>query len=586
MEVTAQQIYEAYRKLKCYYYYDNTTLFIKGQIAEFEEHVNNGQGKDFRDKFDRYTENLLAILKGEDKENVLFNSYLKKIDCRLVPKKICDKETEEAAKQEESKTDGKEDKKEGKEKLDVNFTFISNTEAKKDISIEQVNAIIYAPIEIHLISVLWVMLVGKELSSAISDNNYAYQLNFKQNDANEVSHGFKLFKPYYHGYQQWRDNAHATAQYLLDKKKNATIVSLDIQRYFYSIRANVQNLFDQVVDNYNEIELSEEKDAYKLLNTLLQSIHDKYANIVGAYIEAAKSDKVGETPFPVGLLSSGLLGNLYLSDFDRQVTEIVSPVYYGRYVDDMLFVFANSRVKDIKGALSFLNDKFCNNDKVLECTDDKHYSIRCHKELKIQGEKILVQHFDCKGSRAALDNFMNNIKRQRSEFRFLPDEDIVENNDEDAAYTIQYKGSINKLRSMQDMKEDKYGASTYLAQLIMVSRYWGKNEKKRLQKARYQILSFFKGRRAIEHHSLWEKAATFFIITGSKKELKLFCANALNAIDNIKGENNCDKLKTELVNYLCDAIALPLSLNLDFDITINRKECTGPTLRQRAEMIR
>jgi len=32
-----QKIYEAYRKLKNYYYYDNSSLFTRVQIAKFEE---------------------------------------------------------------------------------------------------------------------------------------------------------------------------------------------------------------------------------------------------------------------------------------------------------------------------------------------------------------------------------------------------------------------------------------------------------------------------------------------------------------------------------------------------------------------
>lgn len=565
MEITKQQLYEAYRKLKNNFYYDNTTLFVKQQIAEFEEQVNAEEGEDFREKFDVHTEMLRSVLNGQDDSNALLNSFMGKIKCRLIPKKLYDEHSVE--------------------KNESTFIFISNTVAKKKIRIEQVNALIEAPVELHLISVLWVMLVGGKLSAAISANNYAYQLNFK-NDSKEIRHGFHLYKPYYHGYQQWRDNAHNTAQHLLDEKKNATFISLDIQRYFYSIRANVQELCDQIIDA-NKQELSIDNDLYKRLNALLQSIHEKYAEIVGRHIEEAKSSDAGKVPFPVGLLSSGLLGNLYLSDFDKAVTEKLTPVYYGRYVDDMLFVFANISIKDAEEAQAFIDEIFCGKAEVLNKTDGKKYVVRLHEELKIQAEKLLIQHFDHKGSRAALDKFMHNIQRQRSEFRFLPSEDIVEKNFEDAAFTIQYSGSINKLRSMQDLKEDKYGASTYLSQLIMLARYWGKDDRKRLQKACKQILSFFNGRTAITHYALWEKVATFLIITRCKTEFKSFCKNVLAAIGNIEWEKDGnDVLKSNLIQHLYNSIALPLSLNLTFDISMPKEKWNKDEMHQQARSIR
>ncbi len=36
IEFTYQDLYEAYRKLKSYFYYDNTSLFIRKQISDYE----------------------------------------------------------------------------------------------------------------------------------------------------------------------------------------------------------------------------------------------------------------------------------------------------------------------------------------------------------------------------------------------------------------------------------------------------------------------------------------------------------------------------------------------------------------------
>ena len=63
-----------------------------------------------------------------------------------------------------------------------------------------------------------------------------------------------------------------------------------------------------------------------------------------------------KTMLPVGLVSSGVIGNLFLIDFDNKVIEKIHPDFYGRYVDDMLFVIGESKADN---ALEFLNKYFC-----------------------------------------------------------------------------------------------------------------------------------------------------------------------------------------------------------------------------------
>lgn len=550
--ISSQLVFEAYRKFKSNYYYDKSSLAIRLQIAEFEENVRNAVGSDFREKFDAYTVDLLNALNGQEDVETCIASYCAQIDCTLVPKNM-------------ERTDDKND----------NIQFLSNVEPIDSITVKDVNVVIVAPIEIHILSTLWVMLIGIKLSKCIGDDNYAYLLEYKDADRKEIKPGLKLYKPYFYGYQQWRDNAHHTAKLLLQEHKNASIVSLDIQRYYYSVRVNLPLLYERIKADYHLSPNVDERLCNRL-NDIMQAIHKKYAEVVSQYVPQSLCNIEGEEfPLPVGLLSSGLLANLYLADFDKKVREKLSPIYYGRYVDDMLFVMANTSLKDTTDANKFIDDLFCkkgellqsytekNTDKEEDTTEESYFLID-HPNLKIQKEKLLVLHFDHHGSQATLDKFMRNIKRQRSEFRFLPNEDIVERNFEDAALTIQYQGSLNKLRSIQDLKEDKYEASTYLSQLILLSCHWDKGEKnKRLQQAQEQILSFFKGRLAIEFYALWEKVTTFFVLNGREKALTAFHNNVTKAIGKINHSDGdaCVKLKKDLTNYLHIAEAMPKAMD-------------------------
>ncbi len=50
---------------------------------------------------------------------------------------------------------------------------------------------------------------------------------------------------------------------------------------------------------------------------------------------------------PIGNLTSQMFGNLYLNDLDHFIKHTLKIKYYGRYVDDMLFVHKDKKTKII-----------------------------------------------------------------------------------------------------------------------------------------------------------------------------------------------------------------------------------------------
>lgn len=182
-----QIIYEAYRKLKNYFYYDNTSLFIRKRIVEFEEcFYNTSTEAGFKKAFQESMVPLLAILNQEDGWKVRWNELLGQIDCNLLPKTV----------QEENKSN------------DSEISVITNRNDDSNMRITKVNALIDAPVEIHILSVLWIMYVGLKMSSMIQQNNYAYLLATHGGDESEsLDGGLSSFQPYFLGYQNWRDKA-------------------------------------------------------------------------------------------------------------------------------------------------------------------------------------------------------------------------------------------------------------------------------------------------------------------------------------------------------------------------------------------
>ena len=570
-----QKIYEAYRKLKYYYYYDNTSLFTRIRLAEFEEGLYNLSYNDFKAAFRKKTSDLMTIINDDDSGCSLLNSILDRIDYKILPKSVRKASTDICT---NVKTDTDSSRM---------ITFFSNHTMNEELEIGEYNIVIDAPIEIHLISTLWIMFVGRYLSKQSEGVNYAYDLFFDGFDDQQCPFSktsLALFKPYYKGYQDWRDNAIKTAESILNKHKNATIVNLDIKRYYYNVRINLAEIVNEkllirsIIDSY-DIQIPKDENKKQLLGDhvflvkrltyILNCIHTVYTEKIRDVLpEDIKYPSNGETMLPIGLISSGLLGNIYLKEFDDRVIKRLNPDYYGRYVDDMLFVISEPSRIEMSNAQSFLDSCFVERGLLEADPINNDYIIvgDTYDYLKIQQNKVIVEHFSHEGSKAALMKFKRNIQRQRSEFRFLPDEDAVNMDFNEAAFEMQYSGPIINLRNIKDFREDRFGASSYLAHKIFLSRYDTEDSAKDKESTSEQILTFFMGSIALDFYTLWEKVFTYFIINEDVDSLNRFRDQILSAIDHCNYVETLfitSEIKAALKETLMLSIAVPLSMNLN-----------------------
>ena len=539
-KITSDDLFLAYRKLKNNFYYDNNSLYARKRIADFESQINAyNTKKTFRQNFVSKTKKLLNWI-NSDNNKTYAKTLFESIEVKLLPKEI----------DEIPQIDEESNK----------YNYLTNEIKDQPININTFNVMIDAPVEIHLIAVLWLMIVGQHFSKFVNTDNYAYQFRIDDSDNQQgVSNKneFSLYSPYYIGYQNWRDNAFKTAERILDERQDATIISLDIRRYYYNIVINLTSFFDSLAKE-NNVMIDLCSGIYGRLTDILQEIHSRFTILSGKYIELPKSIEDSfelYTRLPIGLLSSGFISNLYLNEFDKKVRKNLNPDYYGRYVDDMLFVIKNHKasgnvtnlMKDLfisKGLLDFKQDTK---------TEELMYIIKDFPDLILQKSKITVQDYSHNESRAALNKFKRNLKLQRSEFRFLPDEEEVDRDFDDSAYTIQYSESQNKLQSIKDFKEDKFGASKYLAHKIFLSNFTDNEKTSGFEVSCNQITSFFEGTNAVKFYSLWEKAASFFIINKDLESMVLLDKHIKQAINSIKFKEDTnhaiEKLQKDLKEY-------------------------------------
>lgn len=550
--ITTGQIYLAYRKLKGQLYYDNNALLPKVTLAKWEQELTHNHVSCDKEEFENFFSDrvslLLAFLNDNEWEsNNYLNQLLDSIDYQMIVKSILPDETDSGI-----------------------GTYITNYKYKNKIPVEKCNYMIVCSVEVQLIATLWLLYLNQYIDrKKLYKYNYANKLRTDSKVGNlwerdEVT-GYQLSitNAYQFGYRKWRDTAIMTANKLLDKDNNAAILNLDIQRYYYSVSVELQSLLHSCSERGYIERIYVEDETLLRLTSMLQVINKSYTEKVKPCLtkENIRVADNQNTLLPVGLMSSSMIGNLILTDFDEQV-ETLGCEYYGRYVDDMLFVF-KGKVDDkqqdvIKG---FLQEKFVNNE-ILNCVEIEgktEYHICSHPELIIQGSKVVMEAFKVSGPRAALKIFEKKLREQSSEFRFLSDDGAVDQDFENEAYELQYTDSPNKIRNINAFKANSYGISKYLAKKINLAAFISesKEDKDKDRQTADQIVALVKGSVAIDMHYLWEKVITYFVIKEDAGHLNKLLQQLKTAIAwlRIPGDRDREnRLKDDMMKMLDAAI--------------------------------
>ena len=581
MEFSKEEIKNAYIKLKSYIYYDNTDLPLRSQLVEFEtsigkdflfknpsSHYNIGQDVfsyrtrfTIEEKFERIAHELNSFHENPE----FFDSLLSKIEINFYPKKIRP-ETEEK-------------------------NFITNIKIKDEYIVERVTPFIHAPLELHIVSVLWIMKFGVSLDAKLKDECLGNRLLLNK-DKTEIVQGSGLLKPYFTQYQKWRDDAVEIAENLIKKGKNVAFINLDIKDYFSSVRIDRTELFDgRRYKPMNEL--------YNLKEIFLK-IHDNYTVLLSGKYQSPynfhsqmldHNGELNKCVLPIGLVSSYVLANSYLGEFDEKTTNFIKPAYYGRYVDDMLFVISDPKpgfkINDPNEALNFDISSYrdLNPSKIEEfileifypiidlkkisVSKERHenvFTLTLFDSLNCQSEKSLVHYFDSKESHLVIDRLKQELDERTSEFRDFPEEDESDLSFKSSAYHLYYDGTEGKIRTLKDYKENRFGLTVFLSNKIFSAL---RHENHLSDEECDQIVNFFKGETCLTFYRLWERILTLLLVNKKPKHYVEFFLHCFDEIEKIKLGNQVSKvqevdIQDTLVKYLDISHELSLSLNLDF----------------------
>lgn len=295
-------IESAYKKFRTKVYYENTLLYLKQKLYDFD---NNE-----KDNTSNVINRVHEILNIYEKDKKAFDEKIaKEVEILIYPKKII-----------EERKNSDDD----------------NTE-ESECYIESTMPVINCPIEYYVIDMIVCMYLVKEIEyfrEPEKRNSYTYSINENFfNESSELEFNIKsklMFNSYSYGYSKWYNNAKKVIMENIGKNVPVIVFKADYNSFYFNNGISFKE--PQFRD------LSE--DCKRFLNIL--------KDIIELYTKKLKSTLINlgcalEYCVPVGFSSSLILAELMTKKFDDEILKEKKNddkfLYYGRYADDMLFVY-------------------------------------------------------------------------------------------------------------------------------------------------------------------------------------------------------------------------------------------------------
>lgn len=540
MDLTKEVIEKAYLYLKSHTYHENLNLFLKERVAEFECNV-----------YDEAIEAITRVVNADSAiETPEFKAWLKDIDYHLLPKSV----------------DRPEDTQQNDHNKD-NGLFITNVTVSEKYQISKVNYLINAPVELHIIEVLWCLYVAPILEAKLTKDCYGNRMNsfakeFCTNTPEDSSGSTELFKRYIEQYNLWRDQAIDIATNLANSQEDVALLSLDLKSYFYHINFDfddIRPLIDEVLNDKPNI-----KEIATQLTDALELIHKTYGDKTYNLAKQTHSDCKDKWWLPIGFASSSIIANWYLSDFDHEILGSIRPSYYGRYVDDIILVFKRPQFESERPIDSFIEHYLAELVKYDNDIDSYYITVGTN-HLPIQKDKLILQYFEKDHSRAGLEVFKQELEERSSAFKFLPS-DHIDKGLGNFAYDVLYDGSANKLRSVVGLAENETELAKYLSSHITAHRLCKLDNNDVVLP---ELSLFFKGANALRFSRLWEKVYQYALVIKNYHFINSFFEYLSDEILKIEGinlntgnkrKNLTDTLITDLNDYNRISLSMTIAL--------------------------
>ena len=463
----AKHLAQAFKKLKSSLFFDKTRPILRLKIMEYEGGTSADDKTSFRAKIEELANTLEY---GTDAEwDEVVKRVCESVSVAVYPKHVAD--------QPASADEG-----------DGEWRFVPNMNVGSP-TVDKIQLFIDMNVEGFLLGTLWVMLVGAGLDEKFGECSYGNRLRKDVGKNGTLTWSPYLFEPYFSQYEKWRDGALDLAERTRnDDKLDVLMLTLDFRAFFYSV--------DMRDDDWSCL-LEESgmgpdngRSPWKTcqrLNGLVKAVIETYSD------KLSSSSREHRNVLPIGFPPSQIISNWCLDKFDRAMNDQINPLFYGRYVDDVIIVEKVERNSELRekwergllGAedvfshifLSQPETLFSVGDKpgdgegvdVCELTPDEDASGRSrlteggngllvnreyvnaqNSRIEVQSAKVKVFYFDKDAPYALIQQFREEIARNSSAFKLMPNVKSLSLKDSySLIYDMQRGDSPNKFREVE-----------------------------------------------------------------------------------------------------------------------------------------
>lgn len=200
-------------------------------------------------------------------------------------------------------------------------------------------------VEVHVLSALWVNLVGHKFDACLSSHALASRVRRYRADKNRKWVGdyhlesLGSFEPYFEPYRRWRDDGLDAMRDAIKREQPIIAMTLDVGNFYHSIDPSF--FVDPRFLEYLGVELTPFELAFsQLISATLSEWSARCRKRLSAL--GCPVDSTQHAGIPIGLSVVRVISNVLLAFLDRQVERHLSPIYYARYVDDLFLVMHDS----------------------------------------------------------------------------------------------------------------------------------------------------------------------------------------------------------------------------------------------------
>jgi len=262
-------------------------------------------------------------------------------------------------------------------------------------------------LDFHVLSALWMLKIGNKYEKNLSKSAYGNRLRRGTNgNVNPLSLG--SFQPYLKPFRDWRDKGIAAMRTSLQANKKVVALTADVTSFYHEL--NPEFMLDEQFNKLFKFELDKSE----------KKLHRLFIKALQAWGKGTPLKK----GLPVGLPAAGVVANMALYELDRVIEEQVVPIYYGRYVDDIMLVMENG--VGFQSTASLWEWLFERSEGILKWESKDKENIQ-YQPVYLKKSKILFGNsknkaFILEGEHGLqlVDSITKQIHERASEWRALP----------------------------------------------------------------------------------------------------------------------------------------------------------------------